>query len=142
MLLEAKYKRIYSLNASDAAHWFTIIVLLYMMVCAKSLQSCPTLCDPMDCNLSRLLSPWDSPGKDMREGCRFLLQGILLTQGSNPCLLCLLHWQAGSFLHVPPGKPYMRWSTILSEATCQALLLAHLLYDLLSSILISEIPWA
>ena len=26
----------------------------------------------------------------------FLLQGILMTQGSNPCLLCLLHWQVVS----------------------------------------------
>ena len=26
-------------------------------------------------------------------GCHFLLQGIFLTQGSNPCLLRLLHWQ-------------------------------------------------
>ena len=26
-------------------------------------------------------------------GCHFLLQGILLTQGSNPCLLCLLHYR-------------------------------------------------
>ena len=26
-----------------------------------------------------------------------LLQGIFLTQGSNPCLWHLLHWQAGSF---------------------------------------------
>ena len=29
----------------------------------------------------------DSPGKNTRVGCHFLLQGILLTQGSNPCLL-------------------------------------------------------
>ena len=29
---------------------------------AKSLQSCPTLCDPMDGH-TRLLCPWDSPGK-------------------------------------------------------------------------------
>ena len=28
-----------------------------------------------------------------RSGLRFLLQGVFLTQGSNPCLLCLLHWQ-------------------------------------------------
>ena len=33
------------------------------------------------------------------------LQGIFLTQGSNPCLLCLLHGQAGSLPLVPPGKP-------------------------------------
>ena len=26
-------------------------------------------------------------------------------QGSNPRLLCLLHWQAGSLLLVSPGKP-------------------------------------
>ena len=35
----------------------------------------------------------------------FLLQGIFPTQGSNTCLLCLLLWQAGSLLLVPPGKP-------------------------------------
>ena len=34
--------------------------------------------------------PWDSPGKNTGAGCHFLLQGIFLTQGSNPRLL---HWQ-------------------------------------------------
>ena len=29
-------------------------------------------------------------------GCHSLLQGIFPTQGSNPHLLCLLHWQADS----------------------------------------------
>ena len=29
----------------------------------------------------RLLLPWDFPGKSTEVGCRFLLQGILLTQG-------------------------------------------------------------
>ena len=28
-----------------------------------------------------------------------VLQGIFLTQGSNPHLLCRLHWQVGSFYH-------------------------------------------
>ena len=32
------------------------------------------------------------------------LQGITLIQGSNPLLLCLLHWQAGSSPLAPPGK--------------------------------------
>ena len=41
---------------------------------------------------TRLLS-WDSPGKNTGVGCRFLLQGIFLTKGSN---LHLLHWQADS----------------------------------------------
>ena len=33
------------------------------------------------------------------------LQGIFLTQGLNPHLLCLLHWQAGSLPLEPRGKP-------------------------------------
>ena len=37
--------------------------------------------------------------------CCGLLQGIFPTQGSNPCLLCLLHWQLGSLPLAPPGKP-------------------------------------
>ena len=41
--------------------------------------------------LSRLLCPWDSPGKNTGVGCHFLLQGIFLTQGSNLCLLHFLH---------------------------------------------------
>ena len=36
---------------------------------------------------TRLLRPWDSPGKNTGVGCHFLLQGIFLTQGSNPGLL-------------------------------------------------------
>ena len=36
---------------------------------------------------TRLLCPWDFPGKSTGVGCYFLLQGIFLTQGSNPCLL-------------------------------------------------------
>ena len=35
---------------------------------------------------TRLLCPWDSPGKNTGVGCHFLLQGIFLTQGSNPSL--------------------------------------------------------
>ena len=37
--------------------------------------------------------------------CQALLQGIFRIQRSNPCLLCLLHWQAGSLPLGPPGKP-------------------------------------
>ena len=65
---------------------------------AKLLQSCLTLCDPM--GPTRLLCPWDSPSKNIGVGCRTLL----LTQGSNPLLLCLLHWQVGSLPLAPPGK--------------------------------------
>ena len=40
---------------------------------AKSLQSCPTLCNPID-GTTRLPRPWDSPGKNTGVGCHFLLQ--------------------------------------------------------------------
>ena len=46
-------------------------------------------------------SPLDSPGKNTGMGCHALLQGILLTQGPNACLLRLLHWQVGSLPLVP-----------------------------------------
>ena len=57
---------------------------------------------------ARLPCSWDFPGKNIEVGCHFLLQGIFPTQGSNLCLLCLLHWQAdslplhhlGSFFHI------------------------------------------
>ena len=35
----------------------------------------------------RLLSPWNSPGKNTGVGCFFLLQGTFLTQGLNPYFL-------------------------------------------------------
>ena len=44
---------------------------------------------------TRLLCPWDFPGKDTGVGCHFLLQGIFPTQGSNLGLLhCrqILYW--------------------------------------------------
>ena len=36
---------------------------------------------------TRLLCPWDSPGKNTGMGCHSLLQGIFPIQGSNPGLL-------------------------------------------------------
>ena len=87
----------------------------------KLLQSCPTLCDPTDCSppgfsvyhqlpellkfmsvesvmpsnhlifFRPLLILPDSPYNSTGIGCHACLQGIFPTQGSNPCLLCLLH---------------------------------------------------
>ena len=51
-----------------------------------------------------------SSGSNAAVGCHFLLQGIL-TQGTNLCLECLLHLQAGSLPLVLPGKP--RFGTVL-----------------------------
>ena len=59
----------------------------------------------MDCSLPGSSVHGDSLGKNTGMGCHALLQGIFHTQGLNLCLLCLLHWQVGSFPLVPPGKP-------------------------------------
>ena len=39
------------------------------------MKSFPTLCDPMDCKLARLLCPWNSPGKNTGVGSHSFLQG-------------------------------------------------------------------
>ena len=46
-------------------------------------KSCPTLLQPHGLQPTRLLCPWDFPGKHTGVGCHFLLQGIFPTKGSN-----------------------------------------------------------
>ena len=52
---------------------------------------CPTLLWLHGLIPFRLLCPLVFPGKNPGVGCHFLLQGIFLTQGLNPCLM---HWRA------------------------------------------------
>ena len=52
---------------------------------------------------ARLFCPWDFPVKNTGVGCRFLLKGILPTQGKT---LPLLHWQVDSLLTEPPAQLY------------------------------------
>ena len=54
-------------------------------------QSCPSLCDPMDCSPTGTSVHGDSPSHSTGVGCHAFLQGIFLTQESNLCLLQLLH---------------------------------------------------
>ena len=69
----------------------------------KALQLCPTQSHGLQ--LSSIISPWDSRGKNAGVGWHALLQGISPTQESNLGLLCLQKRQAGSLSLVPPGKP-------------------------------------
>ena len=55
-----------------------------MRMCAKSLQSSPALCDPMDHSPPGSSVHGASPGKNTGVGCHALLQGIFPTQGSIP----------------------------------------------------------
>ena len=80
----------------------------YHDVCVhtKSLESCLTLCDPND-------------GSLLDSSVRGIIQARILewvampfwrifpTQGLNPCLLHLLHWQVSSLPLEAPGKPLL-----------------------------------
>ena len=83
-------------------------------MCASSElpQACRILCGPMDCRRTGLLCPRDSPGKNTGAGSYALRQGIFPTQGSNPHLLCLLHWRAGSLPLAPTGKSSQLYSNV------------------------------
>ena len=52
--------------------------------------------------LTRLLCPWNFPGKNIGEGCHSLLQGIFPTPGIETRSSTL---QADSLLSEPLGKP-------------------------------------
>ena len=71
---------------------------------AKSLQSCPTLCDPMDYSPPGSSVHGDSLGKNTGVGCHFLVQRIFLTQGLNPGLL-----HCRQTLH---HLSYLRWAVV------------------------------
>ena len=65
---------------------------------------CAVVSDSLRLYPFRLLSPWDSPGKNTGVRCHLLLQGIFPTQGSNPpfCVSCIV----GGFCTAGPlGKP-------------------------------------
>ena len=71
-------------------------------------QSCPTLCDPMNCSLpSRILCPWDFPGKNTGMGSHSLLQEIFSIQGSNPRLS---HWR--QILYHLSHQVYATWRAV------------------------------
>ena len=63
-----------------------------------------------------LFGPWYFSGKNTGVGCPFLLQGILLSQGSNLRLLHLLHWQAGSLPLMPPGQLPWTYSQVMQKS--------------------------
>ena len=74
----------------------------YVCVLCLVAQSCPPLCDPMDCSLPGSSVHGNSPGKKTGVGCHALLQENLPTPGIEPRSPT---FQADSLLSKPPGKP-------------------------------------
>ena len=67
---------------------------------------------------TRLLCPWDPPGKNTGVGCHSLLQGIFQTQGLNPLhLLRFLCWQVGTLWLVLSGMPLFLEVTLANVQT-------------------------
>ena len=79
-----------------------------MCMHAKLFQSCPTLCDPMDCG------PLVSSVQGILQ--TRILESVATSSSRGPSLprdqthisLSCLNWQAGSLTLVPPGMPH--WS--------------------------------
>ena len=84
---------------------------------AESRQSCPTLCDPIDGSPPGSC-PWDSPGKNTRVGCHFLLQCMKVKSESEVTQLCLtLHDPMdcslpGSSVHGISQARVLEWGAI------------------------------
>ena len=84
---------------------------------AKSLQSCLTLCDPIE-EPTRLPCPWDSPGKNTGVGCHFLLQCMKVKSESEvsqscPTLSDHMDWSLpGSSVHGICLARVLEWGAI------------------------------
>ena len=64
---------------------------------AKSLQSCPTLCNPIRRQPTRLCCPWDSPGKNTGVGCHSFSnawEGKVKVKSLSRVWLLLTPWTA------------------------------------------------
>ena len=74
------------------------------------------------------LSMWFSR-QEYWSGLHFLLQAIFLTQGSNPYLLHLLHWETGSLPLTPPGKSRGQDGSQKKDSDMKSLFLSNPRWD-------------
>ena len=85
-------KKITEINTSGELCSVWIISQQNSFICIEkvvkglAVQSCLTLCDPVDCSLPGSSVHGTFPLKNTGVGCHFLLQGLFPTQGSNPGL--------------------------------------------------------
>ena len=75
----------------ETKNWNIKVVSKRRLCVCLVIQLYPTLCESMDCSPPVSSVHGTFSGKNARVGCHFPLQGIFLTQGSNPHLLWLLH---------------------------------------------------
>ena len=115
-------KLIIFLKSLSTSVWFlwpcdSWLIVPHSAAAAKSLQSCPTLCDPIDVwQPTRLPRPWDSPGKNTGVGCHFLLQCMnwkVKVKSLSRVRLSATPWTAA--YQAPPSMGFSRqeyWSGV------------------------------
>ena len=74
-------------------------------VCVCMLQSCPTLCDPMDCSPPGSSIHWILQARIVERVAIFSFRGSSWPRGRILISYISLHWQVGSFTTQLPGKP-------------------------------------
>ena len=82
-------------------------------------------------------------------GCQALLQGVFPTQGLNPGLQCLPHWEAVSLPLVPPGKPpgglvlssFLPLLTSMYFSRVASSELSYFLGSFISNFILPSSPW-
>ena len=142
---------------SDFKHCYWILPLLLFLWCWQLRWSCVRILYSIECvwcvcsagpnsllphrlqSIRKFLCPWNFPGKNTGVVCHFLLQGIFLTQGSNPCFLHLLHWQADSFQLSPLGSPIYTEYSVWTFKVIHKLGRGTMWYDCLSCLGISAL---
>ena len=102
-----------------------MLVLPRPVLCVVSRQVMSPSLPPHGLQPARLLCPWDFPGKHTGVACHFLLQGIFLTQGSNPHLLHLLHCRQILYHLSHQGSQYLTESETLSRSVVSDSLRPH-----------------
>ena len=108
----------------SVSFWVVELHILFFLFWSLLLQwkwkwSCSVVSDslrPHELLPTRLLHPWNCPGKSTGVGCHFLLQGIFLTQGSNPGLL---HCRQTLYHLSHLGSPLWQWFWINIWRVCR-----------------------
>ena len=97
------------------------------------IQSCPIICNPMDCSPPDPSVLEDSPGKNTGVGCHAFLQGIFPIQELNPGLphcrriLYLLSHQGSPAIPYSRGSSQPRDRTCVSHISCTSRCILHTL---------------
>ena len=113
-------KRKPSWSVGGNANWYSYYGEQYAAAAAaKSLQSCPTLCDPIVHQaVHQAPCPWDSPDKNTGVGCYFLLQCMKVKSQSEVAQSCLtlsdpMDWSLpGSSVHGIFQARVLEWGAI------------------------------